>query len=260
MRDPGWTSIAQRVDAWIRFAWPVELRRMRAATAGEIVVPPAVPGADEIEQATRPLRWLVERCAAGVTLTQSGYLPPALVTEAADAFGWWPFDGKPRTEADVHQLQLLRDTARRSRLTWRRGRRLAATQAGRRLLDDPVGLWRAIALGVGGSAQFSRTVSELVALRLLDGPPAESVEVAAVAVPILMGQDWLRGRRPISEDEVRWSVHEPLRYWRLFGLLDEPRLDRSRGLDAPWTISFTRVGRLAALTFLHDLATGGDAH
>lgn len=76
----------------------------------------------------------------------------------------------------------------------------------------------------------------------------------------LMGQGWLRGRRPIKEDEVRWVIHEPLRYWQLFGLLDEPNLGRSRGLDAPWTISFTPVGRLAALTFLHDLATSDDAH
>lgn len=51
-------------------------------------MPPALPGPDEIEQATRPLRWLLERCVDGVTLTQSGYLPPALVAEAADAFGW----------------------------------------------------------------------------------------------------------------------------------------------------------------------------
>lgn len=169
-------------DAWIRFAWPVELRRMRAAVADLVVMPPPLPDPDEIEHATRQLRWLLERCAEGVTLTQSGYVPPTLVAEGADTFGWWPFDGKPRSEVDVHQFQVLRDMARRLRLVSRRGRRLAATKAGRRILDEPVGLWRAVALGVGSFDEFSRAVGELVALRLL-AAPAESVDLEAAVVP-----------------------------------------------------------------------------
>lgn len=256
--DPGWED-AGRLDAWVRLAWPIELRRLRAAV-GDLVLPrPAPPRLAEMEQATRPLRWLLECCADGVTLTQAGYLPPQLVRDGAERFGWWPVPGQPRSEVDVHQCQVLRDLTRRRRLTWRRHRRLAATQAGRTTLGDPVELWRAVALGVGSLDDFIRTVAEIVALRLVAGPPAETAELEATAIPIVMAQDWRSDGRPIRASEIAWAVHVPLRYWRLFGLLEEPSLEAVVQGDVPWTISFTPTGRIAALEFLHSQRTAADA-
>lgn len=155
-----------------------------------------------------------------MTLTQSGDLPPVLVAGAFDIFGWWPFGGRPRSEVDVHQLEILRTTARRMRLTARRGRRLATSRSGHALLADPTELWHTVARGVGSFNEYARTVSELVAMSLLAGP-AEDDDLAATAIPIIRAQGWRRGRRALDDGEIRWSIYEPLRYWRLFRLLGE---------------------------------------
>lgn len=223
---------------------------------GEFAIRPVAPEPDEVERLTRPMRWLLEWCAAGVTLTQSGYLPPVLVAEAVQLFGWWPFGGTPRTEADVHQLEILRSTARRMRLTFRRGRRLTTSSTGHALLGDPIELWHTVARGVGSFDEYARTVSELVALRLLAGP-AEEADLLTTAIPIIRAQGWRHGQRALNDSEIQWSIHDPLRYWRLFGLLDEQEArwaDDHRPLT-PWTVSFTPAGRLAAMSFLHARAT-----
>lgn len=243
------------VDAWIRLAWPDQLRSMRATVASQIAVAPEAPEPAEVERLARPLRWLLERCAAGVTLTQSRYLPPVLVAEAVDAFGWWPFGGRPRSEVDVHQLEDLRSTARRLQLITRRGRRLTTSRTGRAMLSDPARLWDAVARGVGSSDDYARMVGELVTLRLLAGA-AEEADLDAAVIPIIRTQDWRSGRKAMDENQIRWSIHEPLRYWRLFGLLHEmPSRWDEHVLVTPWTVSFTAAGRLAGLTFLHARAT-----
>jgi hypothetical protein len=144
----------QHVGWWVQAGWPDELRVLRSAIAAEVVISPPLPDADEIERSIGPMLWLLERCADGVTLTQSGYLPPSLVVEAVQAFDWWPFGGRPRSEADVFQLDLLRMTARRLRLLFRRGRRLSTSSTGRRLLADPAALWRSLnGRAVSGSGE-----------------------------------------------------------------------------------------------------------
>ena len=245
------------VDAWIRLAWPDQLRSMRAAVASQIAAAPEAPESGEVRRLTRPMRWLLERCAAGVTLTQSGYLPPLLVAEAVDAFGWWPFGGRPRSEIDVHQLEDLRTTARRLRLITRRGRRMTTSRTGRAMLSDPVRLWDAVARGVGSVDDYARMVSEVVALRLLAGP-AEDADLDGAVIPVIRAQDWRSGRRALDDNEIRWSIHEPLRYWRLFGLLDEMHSKWEENvLVSAWTVSFTPAGRLAGLAFLHARLAAG---
>ncbi len=104
----------ERGDTWVVRGRPAELKAWRAAARsgmdllGRVIVEPT-----EAAASIAPMRWLLERCRDGVPLTQALYLPPALVGEAADRFDWWPFDGRPRSEVDVHQLGVLRDAATR---------------------------------------------------------------------------------------------------------------------------------------------------
>lgn len=53
----------EHVDDWIRLAWPDQLRSMRAAVASQIAVAPETPEPREAARLTRPMRWLLERCA-----------------------------------------------------------------------------------------------------------------------------------------------------------------------------------------------------
>lgn len=253
-----WLSliIEERVGAWVALAHPAQLRARRVAVADRLLSPPPPPAADALERVVRPMRWLLEACRSGLTLTQSGYLPPALVHEGVDLFGWWEWRGRPRSEADVGQLADLRETASRQKLLTKRGRRLTTSRAGLRLLDDPDELWRTIAAGLGCFDGYSTMISELIAHRLLDGP-AQQEELAAEVTPIIQAQDWRSGGVPLDGPRIAASIHEPLRYWRLFGLIDEQQPRWEHGMrTVPWVVSLTVAGRATALAHLHARATG----
>ena len=60
----------------------------------------------------RRYAWLVRRTGAGLALTQAGWLPPAVVTEAMDAL--WPDDrwiGKRNREDLTEPVRRLRASA-----------------------------------------------------------------------------------------------------------------------------------------------------
>lgn len=190
-----------------------------------------------------------------MTLTQSGYLPLAVVREAIDRFGWWDWPGRPRSEADVHQLVVLRQTAAQLRLLTRRGRRLTTSRSGIRLLDDGAGLWRAVAVGLGGAEEYSGMLSELIAHRLLEGPALNDALAEAI-VPIVVPQGWQSDGEPADGQHIAWSVHGRLYHWRLFALLDEVRPPwQGNRPTGPNVTSLTPAGRATALAFLHAKAT-----
>lgn len=245
----------RRIGWWVQAARPDELRVLRSAVAAEIAGPPALPATDEVERSTRPMRWLLERCVDAVTLTQSGYLPPSLVEEAVEIFDWWPFAGRPRSEVDVFQIDLLRTIARRLRLLFRRGRRLSTSTTGRGLLADPPALWRALTHELDGASEYDRLIGELVALRLLNGPADEN-GLVTVAAQIIRAQLWGTGGRLMTDDEIRWTIHEPLPYWRLWGWLDERQTEwrPDHTIVTPWRVAFTPGGRLAALSYIRSCA------
>lgn len=254
-----WLSliVEERVRMWVAVAHPPELREMRAAVADELLIAPSPPAAQELEAVLQPLRWLLEACRRGVSLTQSGYLPPTLVHEALGLFGWWPeWLGRPRSEADVHQLGQLREVASRLRLMTKRGRRLTTSASRVRLLDDPVALWGALAGSIGCADRYSSMLSELIAHRLLRGP-AEEHDLTSEIVPIITAQGWSSGGAPLEPRRVGYSIHEPLREWRLFGLLNEQEPRWHQGQQTVrWVISLTPAGRTTALAQLHARATG----
>lgn len=245
--------IEERLRMWVDTAHPEALRRWRSAHADRRTGPSGPP--EDLAPVTGPIRWLLQECRDGVELTQSGYLPPPMVRDGVERFGWWEWPGQPRSEADVHQLGALRETAARLRLVTRRGRRLATSRHGVALLADRPGLWRTIARTIGATDDYASLLSELIAHRLLEGPAfGDALEQAIV--PIVTAQGWRTGGEPADERHIVLSVHRPLYFWRLFGLLDEVR---PRWIDGhptgPNVTSLTAEGRAAALEYLRARAT-----
>jgi hypothetical protein len=94
------------------------------------------------ETVVGPYRWLLARVGDGIRLTQAGYLPPAFVIEALDALGWRvDWYGKNNREEHARPLLELRESAQRYGLLRKNRGQLLVTKLGRRLVDDPVGLW-----------------------------------------------------------------------------------------------------------------------
>jgi len=242
----------ERVDTWVQLARPAALmtwrERMRAWT------PPDIQPSD-VATAVAPMRWLLETCAAGVTLTPAGYLPPVIVRDAAGRFGWWEWPGQPRTEADVHQIGVLRQTAARLRLVSKRSRRLAVTPRGTRLVDDTVGLWHALAATLACEDGYLAMLSELVAHRLLDGPALDDALEREIG-PIVAAQGWAANGVRVTARLAGWAVHRALYDWRLFGLLEEVRAKWEGGRPTgPNITALNAVGRSTAIALLRARAT-----
>jgi hypothetical protein len=245
--------LSERRRTWVETAHPEGLRRWRAARADELGRPADPPG--DLEPVLAAIRWLLRVCRNGVELTQSGYLSPSIVREGVELFGWWDWPGQPRSEVDVHQLGALRETAARLRLVTKRGRRLDTSRHGVALLEDPSALWSAVATTIGAADDYAAMLSELIAHRLLAGP-ALGNELEESIVPVVSAQGWRSGGDPVDERHVVMSIHRPLYFWRLFGLLEEIR---PRWVDGrptgPNVTSLTPAGRATALEYLRARAT-----
>lgn len=247
--------LEERIDSWVSQGRPAELRAWReAARAGIDLFEPVVVETIDVAASIAPMRWLLERCRQGVPLTQALYLPPALVQEAADQFDWWPFDGRPRSEVDVHQLGVLRDTAARLRLVGRRSRRLTTTRHGTLLADDPTALFLQVAATLACVDDYLAMLSELVAHRLLAGPAVGETLERAVGL-VIAAQGWRAGREQVTAEQAGSSVHRALYHWRLFGLLAETRSRWEDGQQVEAAVTaLTPAGRAAALSFLRARA------
>lgn len=246
----------ERIDAWVLRGRPAELRAWREAARVSLDGFDAVDvETSQAASAIAPIRWLLERCRDGVPLTQAGYLPPDVVQEAADRFGWWEFRGRPRSEIDVHQLGVLRDTVTRLHLVGRRSRQLATTRRGTLLADDPAALFNQVATTLACEDEYLAMLSELIAHRLLAGPAVGHALEHGVGA-VIEAQGWLAGREPVTAGQAGGSVHRALYHWRLLGLLDEtrPRWEGGRPTAAAVT-ALTQVGRTAAIALLRARAT-----
>jgi hypothetical protein len=128
------TEIVERLLASGR---PEFRRLISAARLDDTALPP--PSEDAVE----PYRWFLERVGERLPLTSAGYLPPAVVAEIMQRFGWdahW--FGKGNREDLTIPVAQLRESARQLGLVRVYRGRLKCTEAGRRLRDDPAGLWR----------------------------------------------------------------------------------------------------------------------
>lgn len=263
--------LGSRVEQWIIAAHDDRGRELRKTVAtrfmdGPVAVAPDPPPTDALAAALAPMTWLLDVCRDGVKATATGYLDPAVVREGSDQFGWWPFRGQPRSEADVYPLVLLHEIATRNRWLIRRSRRIRTTKRALALLDDPTSLWWAMVRTVGGESEFTAMVGEFIAIRLLEGP-AEHIglmdqpsELATAVSEVMLTQGWLEDKQPITLREVDAAIHEPLGEWRLFGLLDEPPLTREALSRARPTVALSDTGRIAAVAHLYTRATQARRH
>ncbi|HTU37976.1 MAG TPA: hypothetical protein VMF35_08155 [Acidimicrobiales bacterium] len=256
---PGQTRVGlittERISHWIALAPNEELSAWRSLVANRLLSP---VGVEDPEAAVAPVRWLLELCAApeGALLSQSGYLPRGSVAEAAERFGWWDWPKPPRSEADVHQLATIREAARRLHLVRRRGRHLMATSRAKELLARPLELWSIVATETEEGGDFALAVTEAVGLRLLQGR-AEVHELAIDVHPVLQAQGWSSGGRAISLVEVTSAIYIPVRWWSIFGILDEERMrwdsDAHRALN-PHRYGLRPDGEAMVLAFLRARA------
>jgi hypothetical protein len=258
--------LAERVETWVSRTRSQELgawrrRAVARLMRGLIPTPPDAPRTELVESVTSSMIWLLDACRDGVKATVRGFLPPALVREGAERFGWWPCSGAPRSELDVHQLLHLHEIAQRERWLGRRSGRIKTTRSGVDLAADPAALWRMIAATVGREDPYSTFLSELIAHRLLEGPaethPTDGRdELVDVVAPIVVAEGWRHRDEPPGRSDVDRAIHVPLREWRLFGLLAEehPRWIGDRSIGR-WTTALTEAGRATALAHLHARAT-----
>jgi hypothetical protein len=244
----------ERAGTWLRTARAPELREWREVAVRRVLGPIDPP--DGVEAVVAPMRWLIGHAAAGVELTQSGYVARALVIDAAQRFDWWRWDKPPRSEADLHQLADLREVASHLRLVRRSGRTLTATANGRRLLDDPEALWQVLAGSLGGSHAFDRTIGELVAHRLLAGPAVDDDLVVSIE-PVVASLGWRTADGPLSRSAIMAAVWDRWRWWHILGLLEretahwDRESQRRIGHDVT---SLTTPGRATVLAFLRGVA------
>jgi hypothetical protein len=230
----------ERAESWAAGSPAVRqelLTQMLPLLAGEVAVP---VGAREC---LMPLRWLLEQIGDGVTLTQAGWLPRALVLEANDTFGWSDLFGfTVRTETDVPELATLNEMARRARLITKKGRKVSLSAAGRRALGDPSLLWRIVVADLFSAGTYEGEGAVLAAAMLVRaGIPVPRPTVEAKVGAGLVG----RWRAVSGETPEQWSGFDASREFGLlaiaFGWIEQDDDGHSR------TWMLTSPGRQAAL-------------
>ena len=159
----------------------------------------------------------------GIKLTSAGYLPPADVEAASAELGLaGEWIGKHNREVQTLPVLELRESAMRLGLLRRYRGMLLATPRGRKLRDDPVGLWWHLA-GQLPPAKIARHVTHAGLLLL-----------AAVAVGAAAGDDPLEYvARMLGEAGWQNRDGSPLTKWQ------------ARDAAADTHIALIRLGALA---------------
>ena len=145
-----------------------ELHAMLSSTVNRLLYP--VPPPSDLDQHLAPIVWFLDYVAAGVKMTGAGYLPTAMVRDAADRFGWnkgWS-DDPPKRESDSMELgaihQILLDAGA---IRHRKGD-ATRTKIGSRMAEDPEYAWRTIAASLTPYAWLA-AVAQTYTLLLLSG-------------------------------------------------------------------------------------------
>ncbi len=194
------------------------LRRALLEDVGEQVrgMPAAPDGARE---QLRPLLRFLEIAATSPRLTQAGYLPPAAVRGLAGEFGWWQWDGQPRSEVDVPPLITLREFAAEAGLVRKVRGGLSLTEIGRRCLSDPSALWERLVTALAAGDEFVHAIRELLLARLLEGAD-ERGQIEAAILPVLAEAGWKPSNgRPLNQEMVSSRLWDAVRPMNLLGLI-----------------------------------------
>ncbi len=120
---------------------------------------------------TAPYLWLIRRIGVdGITLTNAGWLPPAVVHQAMTELGWTgQWIGKANREDQTLPILQLRESAQRLGLIRKIKGRLVLTTATRQLLDAPVGVWLHLARALTRQHRHRHQAEQDAVLLLLLG-------------------------------------------------------------------------------------------
>jgi|SRR5579875_261452 len=244
----------ERMDAWAH-SRRGERSRLAAAVLPRLLEEVAPP-----DDALPTLSWLLGHADAGMRLTARHYIPPALVTEAVDMFGWRDqLAGALRQELDVFPLHTLRGLAQGELGAVRRsGTSLLLTRAGRLMAEDRTARWRigtACLVGAddGPEPDFAVAVREAGLLFLLVSGPAGYEELTRHLTRIHAEEGWAsRGGADLT-DAVRREIYGLRhRLWALH-LLYTGRVSRE-------PLTLTETGIHAALAALRTRARSPRHH
>jgi hypothetical protein len=164
-----------------------------------------VPAVADVSQSVVVARWLLNRAADGIALTQTGALNRALVREAVELRPeWWntALFGPPNREDEIVPLARLHELLRGLRLLRRSGRRVVATARARNLLADPATLLDASAVAILAGDTFAATVGELAAALMLVGERIEFGSLERAIHPAIVEQGWQSAGAPPSVHAV----------------------------------------------------------
>jgi hypothetical protein len=214
-----------------------DLRQLIDAARLEGLAPAAVPDAVE------PYRWFVARVGEGIKLTSAGWLPPAVVVETMQHFGWdarW--FGKGNREESARPVAELRETARRLGLVRVYRGELRPTDVGRRLRDDPPGLWTHIAARLPLAADDPDRFATVV--WLLAVAAGRSRDGQRLVADVLTSFGWARvPGRPLETTDAFGIIVDT---WHVFDCLGLTQWTRDVGREIlPAGVELARASLMA---------------
>jgi hypothetical protein len=181
------------------------------ARRGGALEPPAID-ADTAARMARPYLWLLRRVgSAGLALTQAGWLPPAVVSDATRELGWEDrWIGKHNREDQTPPIRHLRESAQRLGLLRKLKGRLLLSATAKRMLDDPVALWWHLARSIVPRARSAgeRDAAILLALEVASARHDDSQDYAE---PILFGMDALGWAHSDGSSLNAWDLIDIVR-------------------------------------------------
>ena len=187
--------------------------------------------------------WLLRRIGDGVRLTQAGYLPPAMVTEAMQALGWTQrWYGKQNREDMTIPILELRESAQQLGLLRKSRGHLLPTKVGRSAAEDPALLYAHIAARLPlGRTEPQRQAGAVFLLMTASGLPLDT-NVLAAGMWQLGWADPATGRAP-SAESATWAARDT---WTLIERIAGPGPAAFRP-SGPATPEAVRLARAALL-------------
>jgi hypothetical protein len=196
------------------------LERLPASLARELrsyarrvgALEPPVIDADTAARMARPYLWLLRRVGPdGLALTQAGWLPPAVVSDATRELGWEDrWIGKHNREDQTPPIRYLRESAQRLGLLRKLKGRLLHSVAAKRMLDDPVALWWHLARSIAPRAR-SAAEHDAAILQAIEVASARHENSEDYTEPILFGMDALGWVRPNGSSLDEWDLNDIVR-------------------------------------------------
>lgn len=159
----------------------------------------------QMQTAVRPYSWLLNQLRHGITLTNSGYLPPDLVHQTMTELGWdKTWIGSSNREHHTLPVLELRQSAQHCRLLRKYRGRLLLTRQGLALHNDPVALWLHLAHhAVTHDDSILSDAGTLLLLAVASGQPLSRDNLTDLLEQGLHSLGW---RQPDGQPLELWHV------------------------------------------------------